>query len=54
MIHADVWQTPLQHCKAIILQEKKKLPANAGDTDSSPGPEDSTGPGATKHVCPNY
>ena len=24
MIHADVWQRPLQHCIAIILQEKKK------------------------------
>ena len=24
LIHADVWQKPRQHCKAIILQLKKK------------------------------
>ena len=24
-IHADVWQRPPQHCKAIILQLKKKI-----------------------------
>ena len=40
--------------KQLSSKRKKKLPANAGDTDSIPGPEDSTGPGATKHVCPNY
>ena len=24
LIHADVWQRPVQYCKAIILQLKKK------------------------------
>ena len=30
----------------------KNLPVNAGDTGSIPGPEDPTGHGATKPVCP--
>ena len=25
LIHADVWQKLIQHCKAIILQFKKKI-----------------------------
>ena len=32
----------------------KNLPANAGDTGSSPGPEDLTCCGATKPVHHNY
>ena len=26
MIHVDIWQTPTQYCKAIILQLKTKKP----------------------------
>ena len=29
LIHVDVWQKPTQHCKAIILQLKKKIPSPA-------------------------
>ena len=25
LIHIDVWQKPTQHCKAIILQLKKRI-----------------------------
>ena len=32
----------------------KNLPANAGDTGSSPGPQDPTCHGATKPVRHNY
>ena len=32
----------------------ENLPANAGDTGLSPGPEDPTCRGAMKHMCHNY
>ena len=32
----------------------KNLPVDAGDTGSSPGPEDPTCRGATKPMCHNY
>ena len=60
LIHGDVWQKPIQHCKAIILQlnihkfqgEKKREknpPANAGDTgDESLIPGSGRIPGAGK------
>ena len=25
LIHVDIWQKPMQYCKAIILQLKKKI-----------------------------
>ena len=46
MIHAVVWQKPTQHCKAIILQLKKKkidsvLPLQRYGSDPWLGNEDS-------------
>ena len=38
LIHVNLWQKPLQYCKVISLQLKKKNPpANAGDRVSIPG-----------------
>ena len=52
MIHVGVWQKPIQHCRAIILQLKinifflkRKCPFSEGilvgtSCDHSPGPSD--------------
>ena len=45
LVHADVWQKPTQHCKAIILQLKIKIKNkdNAYKIFSSvPDPEEGT------------
>ena len=39
---------------SLVAQWVKNPPASAGDTDSSPVPEDPTCRGATEPVCRNY
>lgn len=34
-MHIDVWQRPPQHCKAIVLQLKKKKHASSGPHSSA-------------------